>query len=285
MIENTEDLRINHNNFRQNRKAYGITIEEIAKKCGLSSSVVSNYENFTGQYTQTRHRDDNARRIVRALKDLIQSRIGDTFITIARKEDKEEKSMVGDSLVLGETVTLDELVKEVKESENGDKKVADKYTNYKKGYNKEKVVKKLRAYCDDNNISFGDFCKMCGINHSTLAPYSARIAPILSEKTMEKIFQATGWDRTKFEEDRYYEMEDRIITVKSPTITSINNKKEKTTVTITPLPIDKKDPEEVEIKDKKYTFQDGICYEEYTEVRYIKVKKVISKEQFMEAIA
>ncbi len=294
MVESVENLRIDYSNFRQNRKAYGITIDEIAKKSGLSSSVVSHYENFTGQYTQTRPRDDNARRIVRALKDLIQNKIDSVFFTPIKKK-KEEEKMVEDSLVLGEVVTLDELAKEAREKQDQkhEKKVAAKGQNYKNGYNKEKIINKLRSYCDENKILFSDFCKMCNINHSTLAPYSIKVTPILSERLMVRICEATGWDISKFDEDKYFEQSNSITTTaqkaKSKNTATFTLRQSSTETGIAPiafLPVHKEEPkaepDNVEIKDRKYTFQDGVCYEEYTEIRY--VKRTISKEQFMTAI-
>ena len=310
MIESVEELVIDRSNFQKNRKAYGITILDVAKKSGLSSGVISNYENFTGQYTQTRTRDDNARTIVRALKNLIQEKIDSTFINENKlqKEKEEKKGMfTEDSLSLGEVTILEDLAKEskkkneivnetVNETVNKEIKVPK---NYKNGYDKGKIIKKLKDYCAENNIIFSDFCTMCGINHSTLAPYSIRVSPVLSEKTMNKICEATGWNSTKFEEDKYYkDYLDEItpgIVEKTNTKVRINTlkeekkeeKKEISTAHITPIvsvPVTNSIStiDEVQIQDKKYTFQDGICFEEYTEIRH--VKHIITKEQFINAI-
>ena len=72
-------MDINQSNFRQTRRSYGITLQDVADKCHLSASSIMNYEQYTGQYTQVRTRDDNVKRIVRALDELITEKIEETF--------------------------------------------------------------------------------------------------------------------------------------------------------------------------------------------------------------
>lgn len=303
MSDFIEDLIIDRSNFKQNRKSYGISLKDIAERSKLSTGVISNYENYTGQYTQTRTRDDNARIIVRALKDLIQEHIDNIFMNgtnkINNKEEKEikkmeEKKMItSDSIVLDgfaendKTVSLDELVEKREEKDNT--KIPK---NYKRGYNKGKIVTKLHSYCKENKISFSDFCSMCGINCSTLAPYSIERTPILSERLLLKICEATGWDADRFEEDRYYNLEEIGCKIPSVKIKTRKNKKEKTinkkdTITMKQNTInsDKIEGDNIhQIQDKKYVFQDGSYYEEYVEVIYIKKRNKITREQFLAAV-
>ena len=82
-------LEINHTNFKQNRSAYGFTLREIADRAGVSVSTVDNYEKFDSSYIRTRARDDNAKRIERALSELIDEQIVRVFPnSISQKEEK-----------------------------------------------------------------------------------------------------------------------------------------------------------------------------------------------------
>lgn len=288
-----DELVIDRSNFQQNRRAYGITLAEIADKCKISSSVISNFENFTGKYTQTRVRDDNQRTIVRALKDLIQEKIDSVFYISEQKVNNNNKEK--------ENETMNEAVKEITLTELAQSAVKENSieTKPKKnkggnnyvliGYKKGPVIEKLRDYCKRNDLKLGEFCDMCGVNRSTLAPYSIKVAPVLREDILVKICKATGIDINMFNEDRN---DGRQITSTNNT----NNVMCNTNI----VPIKEKKPIEVpklkdnshktevkvdtgiEIRDKKYTFQDGVFYEEYVEIRH--VKHSISKEQFLNAI-
>lgn len=272
MLESVDDLVIERSNFAQNRKSYGITLKEIADKSKISPSVISNYENYTGQYTQTRIRDDNERAIVRALKELIQNKIDETFIVpIIKKEDK------GD--MVANEITLDELVKETKAKEISATK------KFYPGYNKASIVKDLRDYCRSNAITMTEFCKMCGVAHSTMTPSSIKVASTLSENVLLKICKATGWDIERF--SKYYVGDKDVAPIpkekkEEPIITPVT---QETKDTLKKNKIIEELPERVgEIKDKKYTFQDGKFYEEYIVVIEQHIRKEISRTEFLSAV-
>ena len=289
-MTNIDDLVIDRSNFQQNRRAYGITLAEIADKSKISSSVISNFENFTGKYTQTRVRDDNQRIIIRALKDLIQDKIDSTFFTNNNLTNiKEEKEM--ENLAM-EEISLTELAQAAVENDNKVVQLKQKYTkkgvHSPNGYIKKNVVEKLRKYCKEKDLGITEFCDMCGVNRTTLSPYNIKLAPILRGDILEKICQATGLDINTFNEDMNGDDENNNIfankrvtkitnsdtikeNIKSDTVPTIKNE-EKITV----------DTNDSQIRDRKYTFQDGKYYEEYTVISY--VKNAITKEQFLNAI-
>lgn len=284
-MTNIDELVIDRSNFRQNRRAYGITLTEISDKSKISSSVISNFENFTGQYTQTRVRDDNQRAIIRALKDLIQERIDSTFLigdnnsnnNINNKKEKESKIMNEAT----KEISLSELAKATA-TESKEKKESNYCTV---GYNKETIVPKLRKYCKENNLGMTEFCDMCGVSRTMLSPYYIKIAPVMREDILRKICRATGLDIALFNEDRNdgQAIESKI--VKENNIKEIKTEAPKKD--IIPIESHKITPnitnsDDVQIRDKKLTFQDGQYFEEYTEVRV--VRKAITREQFLAAV-
>ena len=291
MIEPNEELMIDRSNFTENRKSYGITIKQIAEKAKLSYNVISNFENYTGQYTQTRTRDDNARVIIRALKDLIQERINEAFPygnknSINNIKEKENEIMENETT---REITLTELAESVvKESSKSNKK---KPTFTTIGYRKEAIATKLRKYCKEKGVGMKEFCDMCGVNSNTLSPYYIKLSPVMREDILKKICNATGLDISMFDEDRNEGPIAESNKVNKTNINEIEIKK------IEPKKIEeivgnkviemKSIPTEtikdkVEIRDKKYTFQDGEYYEEYIEIRHI--RKPIGKEDFLKAI-
>ena len=284
-MTNIDELVIDRSNFRQNRRAYGITLTEISDKSKISSSVISNFENFTGQYTQTRVRDDNQRAIIRALKDLIQERIDSTFLiggnnsnnNINNKKEKESKIMNEAT----KEISLSELVKATA-TESKEKKESNYCLT---GYNKETIVPKLRKYCKENNLGMTEFCDMCGVSRTMLSPYYIKIAPVMREDILIKICRATGLDIALFNEDRNdgQVVESKI--VKENNIKEI--KAEALKKDIIPIESHKitsniTNSDDVQIRDKKLTFQDGQYFEEYTEVRV--VRRAITREQFLAAV-
>ena len=148
LMQQTERL-----NFSKKRHSYGITLEEIAKKCGLSMTTVSAYERFSSKYTQTRTRDDNALRIDRALDDIIKEKIQNTFIN----SKKDEKSMNTSKI---------------------ERKV---------------IGNKIRKYCNQSHIAIEEFLRMCGIANNTFLYCVEKDHPYISERVMRKICDATGW--------------------------------------------------------------------------------------------
>lgn len=289
-MTNIDELVIDRSNFQQNRRAYGITLAEIADKSKISSSVISNFENFTGKYTQTRVRDDNQRTIVRALKDLIQEKIDSVFYTNEQKVNNNNNEKENETMnEVAKEITLTELAQSaVKENNIETKPKKNKGGNnyFFIGYKKGPVIEKLRNYCKENDLKFGEFCDMCGVNRSTLAPYSIKVAPVLREDILVKICKATGMDICMFNEDRN---DGRKITSTNNVMcnTNIVPIKEQKSIEAPKLKdnshkTEVKSDTGIEIRDKKYTFQDGVFYEEYVEIRH--VKHSISKEQFMNVI-
>lgn len=158
-----ENLVITHTNFRQQRHAYNISLEEIAKKAGLSVSCISAFERFTSKYTETRTRDENASTITQALNDLIEERLSNLF---AKKAAKEEKKV--------------------------EEKVAAKNVNME--YDRAKIGEKIRKYCKASNIGLVEFCKMCDIGIDSFSVSRVARSPYVYPKTLRKICKATGWN-------------------------------------------------------------------------------------------
>ena len=295
MLDSIENLVIDRSNFKQNRRSYGITLTEIADKSKISSSVISNFENFTGQYTQVRVRDDNQRAIIRALKDLIQEKIDSTFYIGSNNNNninnkKEKESTLMENAAVKE-ISLTELAQSIapEEKEKESKKVKKtKETNSSyclTGYNKETIVPKLRKYCKDNKLGMIEFCDMCGMSRTMLSPYYIKVAPIMREDILKKICKATGLDIAMFNEDR----NDGQIIASEPVekIETKNTKTEAPKKEIIPIESRKVipnfiDSDDVQIRDKKLTFQDGQYFEEYTEIRT--VRRAITREQFLAAV-
>lgn len=96
------DVNVDRMSFHQNRMAYGITLDDVAKKAGLAVSTVGAYERFTSKYTETRTRDENAARIENALKEVIQEKLAETFSNAINI--KKESDMVYSREVIGNKI-------------------------------------------------------------------------------------------------------------------------------------------------------------------------------------
>lgn len=219
--------------FRAKRLSYGITLDEISKKCGLAISTISAYERFSSKYTETRTRDENAITIDRALNDIINEKIQATF-TNAVSSQKEEKVVE---------------------------------------YSREKIGNKIRKYCKESCISLTQFIKMCDLDQTAFSPSTIKKSPALSKTAVNSILHATGWSEN-------YLIDDNDIPVNSTNTkpVSITTYDRDEVNSLSNLSHDGN----VKIEDKKYTYQDGKYYLEYTIVR--KVKRMITKEQFMNEI-
>lgn len=250
-VSTAVEKECNRISFSQKRHSYGITLDDISKKSGLAMSTISAYERFNGKYTETRTRDDNAVLIERALDDIIKERLAETF---SRAVEKEEKSM-------------EESVKNVTA------------TNINKELDRRTIAEKIRKYCIDSGISLNEFCKMCGITNNTFSESTVKDHPYLYDRTIYKICSATGWTREQLLKSDESTLSAPKVeakpAVKEPKIAFYENDE---TRSLNNLSHDGN----VQIKDKKYTFQDGKYYMEYTVVR--KVKQCITKEQFMSQI-
>ena len=235
--------------FRAKRLSYGITLDDISKKCGLAISTISAYERFSSKYTETRTRDENAITIDKALNDIINEKIQETF-TGAVTSQKEEK-----------------VVEEPK-------KIA---SNINTDYKRADIAEKLLKYCAESNISIYDFCKMCGIAESTFANSTIKDHPYLYHRTIYKICKATGWTKEQLlgKEDLSIKKEEPKPEAKPVSITTYDRDEVNSLSNLS-------HDGNVKIEDKKYTYQEGKYYLEYTIVR--KVKRMITKEQFMNEI-
>ena len=251
-VSTAVEKECNRISFSQKRHSYGITLDDISKKSGLAMSTISAYERFNGKYTETRTRDDNAVLIERTLDDIIKERLAETF---SRAVEKEEKSM-------------EESVKTITAN------------NVNKELDRKKIAEKIRKYCIDSGISLNEFCKMCGITNNTFSDSTVKLHPYLYDRTIYKICSATGWTReqlVKSDESPSSapKVEAKPVVVKEPKIALYENDE---TRSLNNLSHDGT----VQVKDKKFTFQDGKYYIEYTVVR--RVKQCITKEQFMAQI-
>lgn len=245
--------KCNRISFSQKRHSYGITLDDISKKSGLAMSTISAYERFNGKYTETRTRDDNALLIERTLDDIIKERLAETFKNSIKVE--EEKSM-------------EESVKNVTA------------VNIDKELDRKKIGEKIKKYCFDSGISLNEFCKMCSITNNTFSDSVAKHHPYLYDRTIYKICSATGWTREQLVESNELpsstpKVEVKPAAVKEPKVALYENDE---TRSLNNLNHDGT----VQVTDKKFTFQDGKYYMEYTIIR--KVKTVVTKEQFMKAI-
>lgn len=251
------ELVIDRKNFKQNRVAYGISQEEIANRCGLVSTTVSNYERFEGKYTQTRARDDNEKLMIRALYDIIQERINETFTNaINNKEDKV-----------------------VSESKN----------KFSISYDRKTIGEKIYKYCAYSGINITDFCKMCSISCNSFVASQIEAVPQIKLQTINKILAATGWTLEQLTGPNDIPVQPIKKTIDPTALQKpVTNDLE----LLKPNPIDADEDRKmsslqhdgnVKITDERYTFQDGDYFYEYTIVR--KVKRKISKEQFLNDIS
>lgn len=252
------ELVIDRKNFKQNRVAYGISQEEIANRCGLVSTTVSNYERFEGKYSQIRARDDNEKLMIRALYDIIQERINETFTNAIKKEDKVV---------------------------SGSKKL------FSMSYDRKTIGEKIYKYCLYSDINITDFCKMCSISSNSFIASMIDNNPQIKLHTINKILAATGWTLEQLTGPD--DIPVRPIHRKESI--DPNALQEPVTNDLEPLrpnPIEADEDRKmsslqhdgnVKITDERYTFQDGDYFYEYTIVR--KVKRKISKEQFLNDIS
>lgn len=251
---------ITHINFKQQRQAYKISLEEIAKKSGLSIATISAYERFTSKYTETRTRDENGRAIVNALDDIIQERITEMFPNATKKEDK--------------------VVEEVKEKRS--------YV-MSNAYDRKIIANKIKKYCASSKISISEFCKMCDVSNNTFIDAVIKQNPYIKETTLDKILKATGWSVEMLmgpDDIPVQSIKKQIdpAALQKPVTNDLEPLK--------PNPIDADEDRKmsslqhdgnVKITDERYTFQNGEYFYEYTIVR--KVKRKITKEQFLNDIS
>ena len=243
-------LKINHSNFKQNRSAYGFTLREIADRAGVSINTVMNYEKFDSSYIRTRNRDDNARRIERALSELIDEQIIRVFPnSISQKEDKvvEEK-----------------------------KKRGGYHPRHDNVFDRKYIAEKVCNYCKENDISVKEFCEMCGIANNTFADAVIKTSPKMIKHTVSKIINATGWDIDAFKEDKnvpFSALKHEMTYVEN----ARNELEEKLDMLCSEV-------ETTEKKNQQFIFRDGKYYLEFDQVVVEHKVEEISKEEFLKGV-
>lgn len=230
-------LVINHSNFKQNRSAYGFTLRDIADKAGVSVSTVDNYEKFDSSYIRTRNRDENARRIERALGDLIDEQIVRVF-------------------------------------PNAKKEVKVMNPSTKNAYDRKWVADKVKAFCNENNITILEFTKKCGITNNTFSDSIIEKHPYLYPSTVTRIIYKTGWTKDMFD----------LIKDVPFTIPYFMQKVEKTEEIKESSKIVQEDSPQFDIRNRQLTFKDGHYYVEYDEVLINHVVKELTKEEFLSRV-
>lgn len=241
-------LVINHSNFKQNRSAYGFTLRDIADRAGVSVSTVDNYEKFDSSYIRTRNRDDNAKRIERALSELIDEQIVRVFPnSISQKEDK---------------------VVEEKKKRGG-------YHPPRNVFDRRYVSDKLHKYCEDNGLGFTEFCIMCDVAPSNFCECMIKKQPNMYPSTIAKIIKATSWDIDAFKEDKnvpFSALKHKMTVVENAT----NKLEEKFSK--------RSEVETTEKKNKQFIFRDGKYFMEYDIIVTEHKVEEISKEEFLQSI-
>lgn len=239
--------------FNKNRTSYGITLEEIATKSGLSVATVGAYERFTSKYSQTRTRDENAARIENALNDIIKEKLENTFKNAVNNE------------------------KEVKVVEHTDLKGDSKYL-------RSPIAFKLNIFLEKSNISMSEFCRMCGINGTTFAPSTIKDHPLLRPATFDKILKATGWPEeylTRKEDIPVEPIKKKEKSMEVKTYDQSNYKPQVEAVKTVNSRIICEGPAG-KIFDEKLICQDGRYFREY-KVTILR-KEEVTKEQFIKLI-
>ena len=237
--------------FHKNRTAYGISLDEVATKAGLSVATVGAYERFTSKYTETRTRDENAARIENALNEVIKDKLAKTFTNAINTE------------------------KEVKVVEHTDLKGNPKYL-------RSPIAFKLNVFLDKSNISMAEFCNMCGITGTTFAPSTIKEHPLLRPSTFNKILKATGWP------EEYLTRKEDIpvgsIKKKEKTMETYDQSNYKPPVTVTKTSNPKLICEGPagKIFDEKLICHDGRYFREYKVT--IMRKEELTKDQFLNLI-
>lgn len=242
-------LVINHSNFKQNRSAYGFTLRDIADRAGVSVSTVDNYEKFDSSYIRTRNRDENAKRIERALSELIDEQIVRIFPNSISQE-----------------------VKVVEEK----KKDRDYYPRHDNVFDRKYIAEKVHNYCKENNISVREFCKMCKIANNTFVDAVVKTNPKMIKHTVSKIIKATGWSIDAFKEDKnvpFSALKHEMTMIDK----AANKLKEEFSERSDEI-------ETTEKKNKQFIFRDGKYYLEFDQVVVEHKVEEISKEEFLKGV-
>ena len=240
------NLHIDQQNYRDVRTQYGIKMQNIADKCGISTSTISNFERCNCKYTEVYARSDTSKILIRTLYDIIDEKLSGLFI------NKEEKPV------------------ETSNFENSNNSCL------KNAISKLMVRNAVVEYCNNNDLNPYDFLKMCGIGKSLLHDYKDH--PYVYKSTVNKILAATGWTMDYIE--KYKDTTEHIPYIK---VKPVQNRKVEEDICeeeldfVQPHPI-------VEKINRKLYFENGKFYEEYDHIVTVHEKKEVTKEEFMAAI-
>ena len=260
-----ENLKITRMNFKQQRVAYGIKTREIADICNLSPLTVSNFEKSTGAYSDTNARDYNADMMCQTLESLIERKLDDMFMDKVKEEkDKELEALYRSEVVDAKLDTLHRNVAVARQKQ------------LERAYPRKPVIENLTKYCLINNITKGDFSKMCGISIDFLTSRSKGIQHVY-KRTMDKIVLATGWTPeqiisgsflTEGKTPRAIEADKAAETFKENAVAKL----------------DISDSSESK-KNIKYICENGKYFMEYDEVVITHKRKEISKSIFLQEVS
>lgn len=142
-------------NFKALRKKNKIKVEAISNMCKLSANTIRHFENScTKGYTDgVLARDYNADLIIRTLQKLI--------------DEKEVTKM-----------------NENNKSKQPEAKVKVKSAD---------LAKTISAYASANDMTVKEFAIMCNVSCNIFAPYYIKQREYVSQPTIKKICDATGW--------------------------------------------------------------------------------------------
>ena len=225
-------VTVTQRNFKHLREQYGVKLKDIADVCNLSQQTVNSFEKCKGEYTQINARSYNSDMMIAALQNMINEKL--------KKHDDSTENNVG-------------------------KGRYNKITDIKR----KDFLKDLKQYLFVNNISMDEFCNMCDISANTFQDWYIERNPMLSNKALRNISNATGWAYTDIKSGNF-----------------INSKGEKTMSyvpdrkSITP---EKPDiGQETHKKNTKFVCDETGFFIEYDIVQHVKQR--IPKDTFIKAI-
>lgn len=253
------NLHIDQQNYKDVRTQYGIKMQSIADKCGISTSTISNFERCNCKYTEVYARPDTSKILIRALYDIIDEKLSGLFI------NKEEKPV------------------ETSNFENSNNSCLNNTVN------KLMVRNAIVDWCNNNNVNVYEFCTMCDVNKSLLYDYKNH--PYMYKSTVNKILAATGWTMDIFEKYKDSTEPIEVIQkkkglVKFRDILEDVRKEVKKYVpeNTTDLMAINNDTANYKKLNVRLYFEDGKFYEEYDRVVTVHEKKELTKEEFMTAV-
>ena len=142
---------------------YGVTLKELSDICKLTNQTIHSFETCRGEYTQINARSYNSDMMVQTLQSIIDK----------KNEEANHMQKVID--------------KQVEKWHRGSHQVLSNVSS-------ANFLKYLKKYCASNHFTIKEFAKMCNMSDSTFCDYYVKIHPFLTERTLNKIMKATGWN-------------------------------------------------------------------------------------------